>query len=305
MFGKTNWKQEIKDKEQEIASYQSQLEQAKQMLGKMSLMWIDAGQRVSEMERSQRELERQLRQITSAVEGISIESKHQLENNQRILRKAEELAERQESLKEEQEQAQEASGDIEEEKLVSLTKIIAPITAELSNGMDEMRRMLEDVVELGRQMGVLSLNAAVEAGRMGEGGMKFVEAAEEIRGMSDKYQQATSALAQQMQIVGMKWQKSKGEIEEVEGRLKQQYEQLEEARCACAAVGEEMLNLPIEELREEMQKALENEELKERCQDVTEKMEKAEQGFQQHQETWGSLRQTAADAKAFIKDIQA
>ncbi len=300
----TNRKQEIRDKEQELAICQAALEQAEQQIGKMSLMWIEAGQRISQIEREQREVERQLKKITTAADGISNESQRQMENRQKLLQQAEEIVGKQESLREEHGQAQEEAKGIEAETPVSLVKIIAPITTELSNGMEEMRKMLEDVVDLGKQMGVLSLNAAIEAGRMGESGKKFVEAAEEVRGMSDQYQQATAALAQQMQIVGMKWQKSRAEIEEVEERLKQQFERLGQARSACVSVGEEMLGLPVAELQEEMEQTLGNESIQEQCEDISKKVEKAKQDFAQQKEKWDGLRKIAEQAKTLVKDIQ-
>lgn len=304
MFGLTNRKQEIKDRERELAACQAALEQTEQRLSKMSLMWIEAGQRLSEIERVQREIERQLKKVTTAADGVSKESQRQQEFNQRLLQRAEEIVGKQENLKTAQEQVQSEVEDAASETPVSLTKIIAPITAELSNGMEEMRKMLEDVVEIGRQMGVLSLNAAVEAGRMGESGRKFVEAAEEVREMSDHYQQTTATLAQQMQIVGMKWQKSRGEIEEVEDRLKRQFDKLEKAKNSCMTVGEEMLNLPIAELQMEMEKAFGDESIKERCDDVSHKVEETHQDFMQQKEKWDGLRQTTEQAKAMIKDIQ-
>lgn len=304
MFGTSKWKQEIKDKEQELAECQSALVQSEQRLSKMSMMWLDAAQRISELERSRRELERQLKQVTTSVDGVSNESRLQSESSQKLLQQVEEMVGRQEQLRTEHEQIQGETEDVGAQEPISLAKIIAPITTELSNGMDEMRQMLEDVVEIGRQMGVLSLNAAVEAGRLGEGGRKFVEAAEEVRGMTEQYQQATSTLAQQMQIVGMRWQKSKSEIEEVEGRLKQQYDRLEETRNACAAVGEEILNLPLAGLCSEMEKVLDNRLLEERCQNVSQKTEEAQEDFAQQQEAWSSLRQTADEAKSLIKEIQ-
>lgn len=302
MFGITNRKQERKDREQELAACQAALAQTEHMLGEMSLIWINAEQRLLEMEREQRKLERQLKSVTSAVDDVFSESKQQGERNQKLLQQVEGIAEKQEKLRSEQQQVWRETGNPEEP--IALTKIVSPITMELSHGMEEMRNMLEDVVDLGRQMGVISLNAAVEAGRMGEGGKRFVEAAEEVRELSEKYQQATSTLAQQMQIVGLKWQKSKDEIDKVEERLKQQYAQLQNARKACVAVGEEMLKFPIAELHEEMEKTFEDETMWERCEDVSEKIKQAQQDFTQQKEIYEKIRQTAAQAKAMIKNIQ-
>lgn len=304
MFGMTNRKQEMKDKEREVAVCRKALEQVTQMLGMMSMMWIDAEQRISDLERERRELDRQLKRVSSAVEGVSDKSNQQIEENQKLLLRAEEIAEKQRILREEQKQVQKESANVEAEKPISLAKVIAPVTAELSQGMEEMRNMLEDVVDLGKQMEILSLNAAVEAGRMGESGRKFVEAAEEVRGLSDKYQQTTGALAQHLQVIGLKWQKSKGEIEEVEGRLKQQYARLEVARNACSATGEEILNLPISELYDEMEKVFEDKAVEESCQNVSKQMDKAREDFTHQQETWDGLSQTVTQARELIKTIQ-
>ncbi len=304
MFGIANRKQEIKEKEQELAACQAALAQTEHMLGEMSLIWINAEQKISEMERQQRELERQLKQVTSAAGAISSESERQGERNQKLLQQVGEIAGKQEKLRTEQRESWTEAGQTEDKEPIDLTKVVAPITAELSHGMDEMRNMLDDVVELGKQMGVISLNAAVEAGRMGEGGKKFVEAAEEVRELSGKYQQATSTLAQQMQLVGMKWQKSKGEIEKAEERMKQQYAGLLNARKACMFVGEEVLKLPITELQDEMEKTFEDEKMRTCCEDVSEKAEKANQDFIQQRESFDDLRQTAQQAKNLIKNIQ-
>lgn len=303
MFGIANRKQEIKEKEQELASCQAALAQTEHMLGEMSLIWINAEQKISEMERQQRGLERQLKQVLSAVGAVSSESEKQGERNQKLLQQVEEIAGRQEKLRTEQRESWSEAGQ-EDKEPIDLMKVIAPITAELSHGMEEMRNMLDDVVELGKQMGVISLNAAVEAGRMGEGGKKFVEAAEEVRELSGKYQQATSTLAQQMQLVGMKWQKSKGEIEKAEERVKQQYAGLLSARKACMFVREEMLKFPLAEFQDEMEKIFEDEKMKACCEDISEKAEKANQDFMQQRESFDELRQTSQQAKTMIKNIQ-
>ncbi len=68
---------------------------------------------------------------------------------------------------------------------------------ELSKGVDKIAEELSGMEDLGRQMGVISLNAAIEAGRMGESGRKFVGAAEEIRVYAGKYQSTADELKKQ------------------------------------------------------------------------------------------------------------
>ena len=101
MFGTSKWKQEIKDKEQELGECQSALAQSEQRLSKMSMMWLDAAQRISELERSRRELERQLKQVTTSVDGVSNECRHQSENSQKLLQQAQEMVGRQNRINQE------------------------------------------------------------------------------------------------------------------------------------------------------------------------------------------------------------
>jgi methyl-accepting chemotaxis protein len=63
---------------------------------------------------------------------------------------------------------------------------------------------IEQMQEFGRQMGVLSLNAAIEAGRMGESGHNFVLAAEEVRSYAAKYQEAADMVGQQVITISEK-----------------------------------------------------------------------------------------------------
>ena len=49
------------------------------------------------------------------------------------------------------------------------------------------RENLDQMEEFGKQMGVLSLQAAIEAGRLGEDGRQFVETAEDIRTYAANY----------------------------------------------------------------------------------------------------------------------
>ena len=196
MFGIANRKQEIKEKEQELAAYQAALAKKEHMLGEMSLMWISADQRMLEIERQQRELEQQLKQVMSAACGIAGESEQQVERNQKLLQQVGEIAGKQEELRTGQRKSWKEPGETEDREPIDLTKIVAPITAELSHGMEEMRNMLDEVVELGKQMGVISLNAAVEAARAGSAGKGFAVVADEVRNLAGKSAEASKSTSE-------------------------------------------------------------------------------------------------------------
>lgn len=54
------------------------------------------------------------------------------------------------------------------------------------------------MLELSKNMSVLSLNAAIEAGRMGESGSKFVMAAEEVRTFSESYEKEAREMDEEL-----------------------------------------------------------------------------------------------------------
>lgn len=61
-----------------------------------------------------------------------------------------------------------------------------------------LKERADRMMELAKNMCVLSLNAAIEAGRMGEAADGFVAAAEEVRACSEKYEQEAEALGEQL-----------------------------------------------------------------------------------------------------------
>ena len=68
----------------------------------------------------------------------------------------------------------------------------------LTGDAEKMRSGLKQMLDYAKQMTVLSLNCAIEAGRMGESGRKFIEAAEEVRLLSSAYERAAQLSAQQL-----------------------------------------------------------------------------------------------------------
>lgn len=84
---------------------------------------------------------------------------------------------------------------VEENKhFTSPSKYMSEAPAVLREQNTACFRELDVMGDYGKQMGVLALNAAIEAGRMGESGRQFVNAAEDIRTFSMKYEESVKTL---------------------------------------------------------------------------------------------------------------
>jgi methyl-accepting chemotaxis protein len=62
-----------------------------------------------------------------------------------------------------------------------------------------MQQHVAQMHEFSRNMSVLSLNAAIEAGRLGGAGTSFITAAEEVRAYSEQYEREASALGEKIE----------------------------------------------------------------------------------------------------------
>lgn len=77
-------------------------------------------------------------------------------------------------------------------------KYITETPAALREGQTALKERADRMMGLSKNMSVLSLNSAIEAGRMGESGSRFVAAAEEIRAYSDTYEREARELKEQL-----------------------------------------------------------------------------------------------------------
>lgn len=95
-------------------------------------------------------------------------------------------------------------------------RLTEPVKAlqEIKNGMQADAEMIcaqvRQMSDYAKQMTVASLNCAIEAGRMGESGKKFVEASEDVRLLSSAYERAASAAGHKMDDI----QKRISQVEE-------------------------------------------------------------------------------------------
>lgn len=75
---------------------------------------------------------------------------------------------------------------------------LAETKTALKNNAETMHMEIDHMLDYAKQMTVSSLNSAIEAGRMGDIGKTFVEAAEDVRMLSSAYERAAGAVARQL-----------------------------------------------------------------------------------------------------------
>ncbi len=78
------------------------------------------------------------------------------------------------------------------------SKTLGELSGELKAQNGAYMEDLDAMGDYGKQMSVLSLNAAIEAGRMGEAGRGFVSAAEEVRGLARQYERSVTVLKEKI-----------------------------------------------------------------------------------------------------------
>ncbi len=77
-------------------------------------------------------------------------------------------------------------------------KYISETAQGLSGEQEKLHGHASRMTDFSKNMGVLALNCAIEAGRMGESGRNFVAAAEEIRALCEQHEQEAGELTEQL-----------------------------------------------------------------------------------------------------------
>lgn len=78
------------------------------------------------------------------------------------------------------------------------SKRLSDCPVQLRTANEAARSSMAQLAEQSRQMGVMALGAAIEAGRMGDAGRRFVSAAEEIRTALHGYEASVREIMKQM-----------------------------------------------------------------------------------------------------------
>lgn len=100
-------------------------------------------------------------------------------------------------------------------------KYISELPAARKEEERTMRTRAQHMTELSKNMTVLSLNAAIEAGRMGEAGSRFVATAEEIRSFSEEYKKDAADILEQLDQAEEKNRELEEQIHHLNGLLRE------------------------------------------------------------------------------------
>ena len=104
--------------------------------------------------------------------------------------------------------------------LVENNKHFTAPAKSLPETSDRLEEHVDSCADIAAQMSVLSLNAAIEAGMLGEQGKLFVEAAESIREASVSYDSAIDAVKQELSEAKAEISALKEQVSHLVGLLK-------------------------------------------------------------------------------------
>ena len=94
------------------------------------------------------------------------------------------------------EQTAQIEGIVEKNKhFTAPMKALLEFPAEYARKEEDLKVQLAQMSDLSKNMSVLSLNAAIEAGRMGDAGKNFIAAAEDVRTFSEQYAKGAAEAA--------------------------------------------------------------------------------------------------------------
>lgn len=220
MFGR---KQDLtRELEEKLNTAQFRLESLQEQVG---LVQGHAQQMLPHFESqiiAQSEMEKQLTEVVrhaydtieevegsmQAIEQLAMEltgMRGQLEDEEQDKKKMREAVRRQ---KEQMDAIAEGNG-----RLAAPAAALQEARTGLENDAKGIRAELSQMLDYAKQMTVASLNCAIEAGRMGDIGKKFIEASEEVRLLSSAYERAAGTAGRQMDAIEKRIQQMDEQVE--------------------------------------------------------------------------------------------
>ncbi|MFP3155231.1 methyl-accepting chemotaxis protein [Lachnospiraceae bacterium ZAX-1] len=242
MFHFRRKKDVIAEIEKRLISKQTQLDYYAEVMAEVSERQEEAATCFQNANQYQSEMERQLA-ITAEALNIAFDERRAM------LQEEEDVVQSLAQVSHNMEESDEYYGDFVEQIREQNSKMQLTV---YSGAKEFVQRILDEIGGIQKvatqmnsfanRMGVISLNAAIEAGRMGDKGRKFVNSAEEVRNFSEKYQVAAEELSKQAEQICSKLNAQQEQVCQMNESTKQmmkdlsdqikQIEQSEKLECA-------------------------------------------------------------------------
>lgn len=317
MFGGRKKQDEARGLEKELLSRQLMVDRYSQVFAEITAKQKDTENRLDILKSSQEKMDQQLTRVIDAVNCAADYTEEQRQKNgaiqeeiQRISGGLEQSEECYWNIVEElKHQQEEMLESVEQNKhFTAPAEFLSKVPGELQEELKGISSTMEQLEEMGKQMGVLSLNAAIEAGRMGESGKEFVTAAEDVRNLAGKYQQITAAFGENIEKLNSKLEETQAQVAHLNSLLKDNNVRMGRSTKEFAECLYRMEHSDIQNFAPEVKKLLESftgtadgEELIRQYELATEAMEQAGESFMKQQDALEQLKGGQEEIREQIK----
>lgn len=229
MFGGRKKQEEARELEKELLSRQLMLDRYSQVFAEITAKQRDTESRLETLKNSQEKMDQHLTRVIDAVNCAADHTEEQRQKNNVVQEEIERLSgglsqseECYWNIVEELKQQKEDMLELVEQNkhFTGPAEFLSKVSAELQEELQTMSANMSQLEEMGRQMGVLSLNAAIEAGRMGESGKEFVAAAESVRSLAGQYQQMTDSFGETIEKINSRLEETQAQVTHLNHLLK-------------------------------------------------------------------------------------
>lgn len=318
MFGGRKKQSESRELEKELLSRQLMLDRYSQVFAEITAKQRDTEERLDTLKTSQEKMDEQLTRVIDAVNCATDHTEEQKLKNRDIqeeMRKISTGLEQSEGcywkiVEELKQQRDDMLETVEQNKhFTAPAEFLSKVSTELQEELKGISGHMEELEDMGRQMGVLSLNAAIEAGRMGESGREFVAAAEDVRNLAGQYQQITASFQEVIGKITEKLEETQAQVVHLNGLLKDNNVRMgkntkELGDCVYRMEHSDIQNFApgVKQLVEEMTGTVAGEEeLIRQYALATDAMEQAGESFMKQQDALERLRDGQEEIREQIK----
>lgn len=318
MFGGRKRQEETREMEKELLSRQVLLDRYSQVFAEITAKQKDTENRLDILMDSQEKMDRQLTRVIDAVNCAADYTAAQQQKKQSLKEEIERISEDLEQseecyrkLVEELKQQKEDMLEVVEQNkhFTAPAEFLSRVPAELKEELKGISSNMDKLEDMGRQMGVLSLNAAIEAGRMGESGKEFVAAAEDVRNLAGEYQQVTAFFGKAIEKINRRLEETEEQVSHLNGLLKDNNIQMGKSTSAFTECVNRMEDSDVHNFGPKVKQLAEmfpgtgagEEELRRQYELAADAMEQAGECFMKQQEALKRLKNGQEEIREQIK----